>query len=193
MLHTLLDFSRIEAGVVEPQCEAFLLQPLLIKIESELAPQANTKGLFYRTRDSTATLYSDPALVELILRNLVSNAVRYTEHGGVLVACRRRNGVALLEVWDTGIGIAAEQQESVFREFHQLGNPERDRQKGLGLGLSIARGLAMLLRLELTLCSESGRGSLFRPPSRLPQACRQRLGKPPATPPRLADEGTGHR
>ncbi|SHN36560.1 Response regulator receiver domain-containing protein [Duganella sacchari] len=157
---------------------AFLLQPLLIKIESELAPQANTKGLFYRTRDSTATLYSDPALVELILRNLVSNAVRYTEHGGVLVACRRRNGVALLEVWDTGIGIAAEQQESVFQEFHQLGNPERDRQKGLGLGLSIARGLAMLLRLELTLCSESGRGSLFR--LAIPLAPQAAVQRPPA-------------
>jgi signal transduction histidine kinase/ActR/RegA family two-component response regulator len=181
MLHTLLDFSRIEAGVVEPQCEAFFLQPLLIKIESELAPQANTKGLFYRTRDTTATLHTDPALLELILRNLVSNAVRYTEHGGVLVACRRRGGIALLEVWDTGIGIAPEQQESVFQEFHQLGNPERDRQKGLGLGLSIARGLAMLLGLELTLCSQPGRGSVFRlaiplaaqAPVRQPAANRQ--------------------
>jgi signal transduction histidine kinase/CheY-like chemotaxis protein len=162
MLHTLLDFSRIDAGVIEPQNEAFLLQPLLTKIESELAPQANAKGLFYRTRDSTVALQSDPALLELILRNLVSNAVRYTEHGGVLVACRQRGAQALLEVWDSGIGIAPAQQEEVFLEFHQLDNPERDRQKGLGLGLSIARGLAQLLRLELTLASRPGRGSVFR-------------------------------
>nr|WP_315214185.1 hybrid sensor histidine kinase/response regulator [uncultured Duganella sp.] len=162
MLHTLLDFSRIDAGVIEPQNEAFLLQPLLTKIESELAPQANAKGLVYRTRDSTVALQSDAALLELILRNLVSNAVRYTERGGVLVACRRRGAHALLEVWDSGIGIAPAQQQEVFLEFHQLDNPERDRQKGLGLGLSIARGLAQLLGLELTLASRPGRGSVFR-------------------------------
>ncbi|MYN47055.1 response regulator [Pseudoduganella sp. FT93W] len=162
MLHTLLDFSRIEAGVVDPQPEAFQLQTLLTKIESELAPQANAKGLLYRTRDSTVALHSDPALLELILRNLVSNAVRYTERGGILVACRRRRDHALLEVWDTGIGIAAEQQENIFLEFHQLGNPERDRQKGLGLGLSIARGLAQLLDHPLSVVSQPGRGSVFR-------------------------------
>jgi signal transduction histidine kinase len=78
MLHTLLDFSRIEAGVVDPQPEAFQLANPVTKIESELALQANAKGLLYRTRDSTVALYSDPALLELILRNLVSNAVRYT-------------------------------------------------------------------------------------------------------------------
>ncbi|HJU99977.1 MAG TPA: hybrid sensor histidine kinase/response regulator [Burkholderiaceae bacterium] len=162
MLHTLLDFSRIEAGVIEPQIEAFALQPLLAKLESELAPQANAKGLVYRTRDSGLALRSDRGLLELIVRNLVTNAVRYTEQGGVLVACRRRGAHAVLEVWDSGIGIAPEQQEEVFREFHQLGNPERDRQKGLGLGLSIARGLAQLLGHELTVASRPGRGSVFR-------------------------------
>jgi signal transduction histidine kinase/CheY-like chemotaxis protein len=162
MLHTLLDFSRIEAGVIEPQIETFALQPLLAKLESELAPQANAKGLVYRTRDSGLALHSDRGLLELIVRNLITNAVRYTEQGGVLVACRRRDGHAVLEVWDSGIGIAPEQQEEVFREFHQLGNPERDRQKGLGLGLSIARGLAQLLGHELTVASRPGRGSVFR-------------------------------
>ncbi|MBA5604657.1 response regulator [Duganella sp. FT3S] len=162
MLHTLLDFSRIEAGVIEPQIEAFALQPLLAKLESELAPQANAKGLVYRTRDSGLALCSDRSLLELIVRNLVTNAVRYTEQGGVLVACRRRGAHAVLEVWDSGIGIAPEQQEEVFREFHQLGNPERDRQKGLGLGLSIARGLAQLLGHALTVASRPGRGSVFR-------------------------------
>ncbi len=183
MLHTLLDFSRIEAGVIEPQVEAFALQPLLAKLESELAPQANAKGLVYRTCDSGLVLHTDRALLELIVRNLVTNAVRYTERGGVLVACRRRGAGAVLEVWDSGIGIAPEQQEEVFREFHQLGNPERDRQKGLGLGLSIARGLAQLLGHELTVASRPGRGSVFRlavPLAPMPALAGPALAMPPA-------------
>jgi two-component system, sensor histidine kinase len=104
---------------------------------------------------------SDPALVELILRNLVSNAIRYTERGGLLVACRKRGQQAVLEVWDTGMGIAPEQQADVFKEFHQLGNPERDRRKGLGLGLAIALGLAKTLGHELRLQSQPQRGSVF--------------------------------
>ncbi|MGJ7491718.1 ATP-binding response regulator [Variovorax sp. ZT4R33] len=162
MLDTLLDFSRIEAGVVEPQIEPFPLQPLLNKIENELAPQADAKGIVYRSIDTEMVIDSDPALVALVLRNLVSNAIRYTERGGVLVACRRRGGRAVLEVWDTGIGIEPSQQQAVFREFHQLGNAERDRRKGLGLGLAIAQGLARALQQELTLSSRPGRGSVFR-------------------------------
>ncbi len=162
MLNTLLDFSRIEAGVVEPQIRPFHLQPLLTRIENELAPQANAKGLVYRSRETHAAVESDPALVELILRNLVSNAIRYTEHGGVLVACRTRDEQVLLEIWDTGIGIEPSQQREIFREFHQLGNPERDRNKGLGLGLAIAQGLACALGYELSLVSVPGRGSMFR-------------------------------
>ena len=162
MLNTLLDFSRIEAGVVEPQLQPFRLQPLLNKIEIELAPQADEKGIVYRTRETHLAVQSDPSLVELILRNLVSNAIRYTEHGGLLVACRRHGQQAVLEVWDTGIGIAPTQQQDVFREFHQLGNPERDRRKGLGLGLAIAEGLARTLGHELSLASTPQRGSVFR-------------------------------
>lgn len=168
MLHTLLDYSRIEAGVVEPHVRPFLLQPLLNKIENELASQADSKGIVYRSRETHVALASDPALVELILRNLVSNAVRYTMRGGVLVACRERAGYALLEVWDTGIGIAPAQQPEIFREFCQLGNPERDRQKGLGLGLAIVQGLVHILGHQLTLSSVPGRGSVFR--LRLPVA-----------------------
>jgi two-component system, sensor histidine kinase len=100
--------------------------------------------------------------VELILRNLVSNAIRYTDHGGLLVACRKRGEQAVLEVWDTGIGIAPDQQAEIFKEFHQLGNPERDRHKGLGLGLAIVQGLCKTLGHELRVQSQLGRGSIFR-------------------------------
>jgi two-component system, sensor histidine kinase len=162
MLNTLLDFSRIEAGVVEPQSAPFKLQNLFYKIENDLAPVANAKGLVYRSRETSAVIHSDPSLVEMVLRNLVSNAIRYTEHGGVLVACRLHRGMAVVEVWDTGMGIAAENQLEIFREFHQLGNPERDRRKGLGLGLAIADGLAKAMGHALSLKSTPGRGSVFR-------------------------------
>ena len=162
MLDTLLDFSRIEAGVVEPQMQTFALQPLLNKLENELAPQADAKGIVYRSRETRLAVRSDPALVALILRNLVSNAIRYTDSGGVLVACRTRGAEVLIEVWDTGIGIEPSQQQEVFREFHQLGNAERDRRKGLGLGLAIAQGLARALGHALSLVSEPRRGSVFR-------------------------------
>jgi len=162
MLNTLLDFSRIEAGVIEPQVRVFALQPLLNKVENDLGPQADAKSMTYRSRETDVVVRSDPALVELILRNFVSNAIRYTERGGVLVGCRLRGGQAVIEVWDTGIGIDPAHQGEVFREFHQLGNPERDRRNGLGLGLSIAYGLARALGHELSLASDPGRGSVFR-------------------------------
>lgn len=162
MLSTLLDFSRIEAGVVKPHLESMRLQPLLRKLEDELAPQANAKGIIYRTRDTELMVCSDPALLELILRNFITNAIRYTERGGLLVGCRHRKRTALLEVWDTGIGIDTAQQREVFREFHQLGNPERDSRKGLGLGLAIADGLARTLDHRLSMDSLPRRGSVFR-------------------------------
>ncbi len=161
MLNTMLDFSRIEAGVVQPHVVSFRLQPLLNKIEREFARQADAKGLAYRSRETMLAADSDPALIELILRNLVSNAIRYTDSGGILVACRQRKGHVVVEVWDTGIGIEPAHQREVFREFHQLGNPERDRRKGLGLGLSIVEGLARTLDHPLLLESKPGRGSMF--------------------------------
>ena len=181
MLNTLLDFSRIEAGVVQAAVRPFELQPLLNAIENELAPQADAKGIVYRSRETHAAVESDPAILGLILRNLVSNAIRYTERGGLLIGCRQRGRHAVVEVWDTGIGIAAADRDAVFREFHQLGNPERDRRKGLGLGLAIALGLARTLGHALSLDSQPGRGSVFR--IELPLARAIDL---PADPPRTA-------
>ena len=180
MLNTLLDFSRIEAGVIEPQRQPFRLQPLLNKIENELAPQADAKNLVYRSRETRAVVNSDPLLLEMILRNLVTNAIRYTERGGVLVACRHRGDQAVLEVWDTGIGIAQAHQQDIFREFHQLGNPERDRNKGLGLGLAIANGLAHTLGHHLSLVSTPNHGSVFR--ITLPLASALPVEQPAVTP-----------
>ncbi|SPC16424.1 putative hybrid sensor histidine kinase [Cupriavidus taiwanensis] len=162
MLNSLLDFSKLEAGVITPRARAFRLQPLLHKLENEFAPQAEARGLVYRTRDTTVTLHGDPTLVELVLRNLIANAIRYTQQGGVLVACRKRGVRATIEVWDTGIGIPSAQHRDIFREFHQLDNPERDQRKGLGLGLAIVDGLARTMRTRVTLASRPGRGSVFR-------------------------------
>lgn len=162
MLNTLLDFSRLEAGVVTPRPEAFEIQPLLDRIENDLAHLADAKQLIYRTLPTDVAILSDPALLELILRNLVLNAIRYTERGGLLIGCRRRGEAISIEIFDTGIGIPPDKREEIFREFYQLGNPERDRQKGLGLGLAIARGLATAMGHSLTLSSRPGRGSVFR-------------------------------
>jgi len=162
MLNTLLDFSRIEAGVIQAQVQPVAIQTLLTKIESEVAPHAMAKGLFYRTRETNLVVESDPGQLDLVLRNLVSNAVRYTRQGGLLVACRKRGDFLMVEVWDTGIGIDPSQQKEIFQEFHQLGNPERDRNKGLGLGLAIVDRLMRTLGLELELRSVPGRGSVFK-------------------------------
>jgi two-component system, sensor histidine kinase len=161
MLNVLLDFSRIEAGVVQAHIRPMALQPLLRKLETEFAPQAEAKGLVYRSRDTAALVESDPVLLELALRNLVSNAIRYTERGGVLVGCRSRGAAVSVQVWDTGIGIAPEHQKDVFQEFHQLGNPERDSRKGLGLGLAIVKGLVATLGHQLQLKSKLARGSML--------------------------------
>ena len=162
MLNTLLDFSKVDAGVIAPRLQPFPLQSLLHKLERHFAPLANAKGLVFRMRDTALVVNADPALVEQVLRNLLVNALRYTEQGGVLLGCRRRGQSAVVEVWDTGIGIAPDQHEVVFQEFHQLGNPERDRTKGLGLGLAIVAGLARAMGTVVSLASVQGRGSVFR-------------------------------
>jgi CheY-like chemotaxis protein len=162
MLNTLLDFSKLDAGVVKPQQRPFALQPLLHRLHTELAPLAESKGLVFRLRDTRQVVQADPALVDMVLRNLLVNAIRYTERGGVLLGVRLRGAQAAIEVWDTGIGIPAHQHRQIFREFHQLGNPERDRRKGLGLGLAIVDGLVRAMNVHLDLDSQVGRGSVFR-------------------------------
>jgi CheY-like chemotaxis protein/anti-sigma regulatory factor (Ser/Thr protein kinase) len=146
---------------VKPQIAMFALAPLLARTRLEFEPQAREKGLRLRVAGSSAFAHSDPALVERILRNLVSNAIRYTESGGVVVGCRRHAGAVRLCVYDSGVGIDSGEQSLVFEEFYQVGNHERDRSKGLGLGLAIVQRLARLLEAPVTLISRPGRGSLF--------------------------------
>ena len=162
MLTTLLDYSRLEAGVVQAHDAPFAVQPLLSAMEQEFGPQADAAALVYRTRETTAAALADKALVDLVMRNFISNALRYTRTGGLLIACRTRSGRLALEVWDTGCGIAPEHQQEVFKEFHQLGNPERDRRKGLGLGLAIVQRLAQAMHTQVEVRSRLGRGSVFR-------------------------------
>lgn len=157
----LLDISRLDAGVVEIHRSAFDIGALIERIGHDYSAQAQAKGLRLRCRVSSATVHSDPILIERILRNLIDNAIAYTGHGGVLVGCRRRARHLKVMVCDTGAGIAPVEQELVFQEFYQLGNPERDRTKGVGLGLAIVRRLTTLLEHPLRLRSEAGTGSCF--------------------------------
>jgi signal transduction histidine kinase/CheY-like chemotaxis protein len=161
MFRTLLDISELDAGAIRPQMGAFPLNPLLGRARVEFEHQAKAKGLDLRVRRCAEYVRSDPVLVERILRNLISNAIRYTERGRVVVGCRRRSNAIRICVYDTGIGIAPKDQELVFEEFYQVGNRERDRSKGLGLGLAIVQRLTRLLRLPLTFRSQPGKGSLF--------------------------------
>jgi len=157
----LLDISRLDAGVVEIQRQCFVLEPLLDRICRDYAGEANAKGLSLILKRSTVIVDTDPVLIERILRNLISNAVRYTDRGRIVAGCRRRGAAVSIQVWDTGRGIPADQQDKIFQEYYQLGNPERDRAKGLGLGLAIVRRMTGLLGCELTLRSEPGRGTCF--------------------------------
>lgn len=159
---SLLDISKLDAGVVAARTRPFPVMQLLDRLCREQAGEAAQKGIGIRLVQTSAVVDSDPLLLERIIRNLVSNGVRYTETGGVLVGCRRRGDSLDIEVWDTGCGIQPADQEMIFREFHQVGNPERDRTKGLGLGLAIVRRVAALLDAPVTLRSVPGRGSMFR-------------------------------
>lgn len=162
MLDALLDFSRAEAGVIEPIARTFPLDDLVRQLETEVGVQADEKRIAFRVHETGHHVHSDPGLVRLILLNLISNAVRYTDEGGLLIGARRRGQMLVVEVWDTGTGIPADQQEAIFGDFMQIGNPERDRRKGLGLGLAIARRMARLIGTDVTVSSVLGRGSVFR-------------------------------
>lgn len=161
LLDSLLDISKLDAGIVTPKETKFAVASLLERIEAEVEPAAAQKNLELRVVQSSLAIRSDPALLSRIVQNLVANAIRYTQRGKVLVGCRRRGGQLRIEVWDTGIGIPATQLKDVFQEFYQIGNQERDRTQGLGLGLAIVERLARLLGVHIDARSQLDRGSVF--------------------------------
>lgn len=157
----LLDISRLDAGIVQSHSVPFAIQPMLDRVCADHASEAAKKGILLTHHRCSAVVYSDPVLVERILRNLVSNAVRYTGTGRVVVGCRRGR-LLRIEVWDTGPGIPNEHHARIFEEFYQLDNFEHDRAKGLGLGLAIVQRLTKLLDCPLTFESVPGKGSVFK-------------------------------
>jgi signal transduction histidine kinase len=161
LLDTLLDYSRIDGKVFQANPRPVCAAEVIGHVTHDFAEAANAKQLILRTRTGNCWLMTDPGLLHRILLNLISNAVRYTEHGGILVACRCGPTHARIEVWDTGPGIPEVAHETVFEELVQLGNPERDPAKGLGLGLAIVRRLAELLDHPVHLYSRVGHGSRF--------------------------------
>lgn len=162
LLNSLLDISRLDAGVIAPSFNAVDLSKLMPQLSHDFKLECESKGLKWRMHCQPAWVLTDGALLENILRNLLSNALRYTDNGGILFNCKQRKDEVWIEIWDTGIGIAESEIEQVFDEFYQINNPERDRQQGLGLGLAIVHKQAQLLNHDLSVCSRINKGSRFR-------------------------------
>jgi len=161
LFEALQDISKIDAGVVPVQRRAIAVRQLFDAMDMHFRAAAELKGLTLDIEPTPIVIESDRAQLERILANLVSNAIRYTREGSVRLRAVADGEFAVLTVHDTGLGIAPEDREAIFEEFVQLGNPERDRNKGLGLGLAIVRRLADLLGHPVALDSEPGRGSRF--------------------------------
>jgi signal transduction histidine kinase/CheY-like chemotaxis protein len=161
LLEALLDISRLDAGVIVPAVVDFPIYKLLSAMELNYVPAAERKGITFRAVPCSLVVRTDPILLERILLNLVSNAVRYTERGKVLLGCRRVGTDLRVEVWDTGIGIAPDQQQHIFEEFYQVAGPRQDVETGLGLGLAIVDRLAKLLGHKVAMRSIRGKGSAF--------------------------------
>lgn len=160
LLNSLLDISRLDAGAVTPDFEEFPMQRLIDRLSAEFERQANHKGLDFTSESCDAMVCSDPNLLSEIIQNLVGNAIRYTDKGKVELTCVERDGKCCIEVEDTGIGISKDQQEAIFTEFHQI-RPPGGNKEGFGLGLAIVRRLADLLKHEIQVESDPGKGSCF--------------------------------
>lgn len=160
LFNALLDISKLEAGALSPSISAFRAGSVLARIEAHFGPAARDKGLHFAVVPSSQWVSSDPILLERILINLVSNAVRYTSQGGIVVGCRAHCGRLRIDVCDTGVGIPAEQQGSIFTEFYR-GSSSSMAGEGLGLGLAIVERLCALLGHPIELVSAPGKGSRF--------------------------------
>ena len=160
LLNSLLDISRLDAGAVTPELEDFPIKRLIDRLSDEFARQAQHHGLDFASESCPAVVNSDPNLLAEIIQNFVSNAIRYTDKGSVNLGCQLRDGHCVISIADTGIGIAADQLEEIFREFHQCKAPGASKE-GFGLGLAIVKRLSDLLGLNLNVESDVGKGSIF--------------------------------
>lgn len=176
LLESLLDISKLDAGIISVNKKSFSIQKLFDVLANEFKSIAIEKGLSIYFMPTSLCLNSDVQNVERILRNLISNAIRYTEQGKILIGCRRHSDSVLLSVYDTGVGIDKDKNEIIFEEFQQLDNPGRDRSKGLGLGLSIVNRLAELLNAKLSMQSIPGKGSVFS--IELPRSSSNQVSQP---------------
>jgi signal transduction histidine kinase/CheY-like chemotaxis protein len=189
LFNALLDISKLEAGVLVPNLTEFPIERLLRRIESTFARAAGEKGLRLRVIPSAAWVRSDVILLERILLNLVSNAVRYSSSGGIVVGCRRRGETLRIEVWDSGPGIPDDERQNVFAEFYQLADGEHHLQGGLGLGLAIVDQLRRLLDHPVELTSIVGKGSRFT--IVVPAAATGKVAEPIGSPQLTLDPARG--
>jgi two-component system CheB/CheR fusion protein len=186
MLNTLLNINQIEAGTLSPEVAPVPIKDLLLRLHDEYAHLAEAKGLTLRMAPCDLVLRTDPALLEQILRNLLSNALKYTTYGKILIGCRRRAGLVSIEIWDTGIGIPAGEFEGIFEEYRQVHTPGQEKNSGLGLGLAIVQRLAALLGHAVGVRSRPGKGTVFNIDVALAADAAPRLPEP-------ADTGHGRR
>ena len=161
MLDSMLDVNRIESGIVRPEMRPVAIGPLLQRLADEFRPQCEVKGLKLRAVPCTAWVQTDPQLLEQMLRNLLSNALKYTPKGGILMGCRRRSGALTIVVCDSGIGVAKSESKAIFEAYHQADKGYALAGQGLGLGLSIVQRLAQLMQYPLSVRSVPGKGSSF--------------------------------
>jgi two-component system, chemotaxis family, CheB/CheR fusion protein len=161
MLNTLLDINQIDSGAVRAEKVTFPISDLFDVLRDEFACLAEDHKISLHVVPCGLSVHSDPRLLEQMIRNLLSNALKYAIGGRVLLGCRRRNGMASIEVCDTGPGIPREELHAIFEEYRQLDNAARERSQGLGLGLSIVKGLGNLLEHRVYVRSNPGRGSVF--------------------------------
>ncbi len=161
MLNTLLDINQIDAGNVRPERVGFSVNDLLERLTTEFTYHAQVQGIEFRVVPCRTEVFSDPRLLEQMIRNLLSNALKYTKRGKVLLGCRHRANTLAIEVWDTGVGIPEGELKAIFDEYHQIDNAARERSRGLGLGLSIVQRLGDLLGHRVSVQSVPGKGSKF--------------------------------
>jgi two-component system CheB/CheR fusion protein len=161
LLEALLDITKLETGTMRPELRTFSVSTLLGQLEVQYKSIVMEKGLTLKFIPCTAVVRSDPTLLRVILQNLISNAIKYTHRGKVIIGCRHRGDRISIEVWDSGIGIPEDEQGAIFEEFYQLDNPARDRNKGVGIGLTIVKRIADLLNHPLYMHSIVGKGSSF--------------------------------